>query len=159
MRRALVAAVAAAGIAAAGAPAAAQARWGPPFDLAPPQTLDVIPPQLALAPDGSAAAALGFQDVDTPGSAEGYLTLRAHDGAVSGPTAVAPARQILDLAYDGGSLELLTGSSPAGQTCCSAVEAIAVSYGAHAADAFGAYAPVATVHSIGELERWLTLHA
>ena len=129
MRRALVAAVAAAGIAAAGAPAAAQARWGPPFDLAPPQTLDVIPPQLALAPDGSAAAALGFQDVDTPGSAEGYLTLRARGGAVSGPTAVAPARQILDLAYDGGSLELLTGSSPAGQTCCSAVEAIAVGAG------------------------------
>jgi hypothetical protein len=131
--RALIAAVAVAlavaGLVAAVAPAAAEARWSAPFDLAAPQTLDVLPPQLAIAADGSAAAAFGFQDVDTPGSSEGWLTLRAGSGAVSGPVAVAPARQILDLAYDGHALELLTGSSAAGQTCCSAVQAIPVGAG------------------------------
>lgn len=125
MRRALVAGLLAVGTAAVVAPAA-DARWGRPFDLAAPQTLDVVPPQLALSPGGAAAAAFGLQDVDVPGSAEGYLTLRARDGAVSGPQAVAPARQILDLAYDGRSLELLTGASPAGQTCCTAAQTIPI---------------------------------
>ena len=108
---------------------AAEARWGRPFDLAAPQTLDVLPPELALSPDGGAGAAFGFQDVDVPGSSQGYLTLRAPGGALAGPQAVPAARQILDLAYDGRSLELLAGSSPSGQTCCTAVEAIPVGAG------------------------------
>jgi hypothetical protein len=108
---------------------AAQAHWSAPFDLAAPQTLDVLPPQLALAGDGSAAAAFGFQDVDVPGSAQAYVSLRTPGGAITGPQAIAPARQILDLTYDGRTLELLSGSSPAGQTCCSAAQAIALGAG------------------------------
>ncbi len=128
--RGLAVAVAIAAVAAVAVlPAAAQARWSRPFDLAAPQTLDVLPPQLALSGDGSAAAAFGLEDVDVPGSSEGFVTLRASGGAVSGPYAVAPARQILDVAYDGRSLELLTGSSPDGQTCCSAAQAIQIGAG------------------------------
>jgi hypothetical protein len=122
--RALGGAVAVLGIAAAGTPAGAQAKWGHPFEFAAPQTLDVVPPQLALAGDGSAAAAFGLQDVDVPGSSEGMVTLRTAGGGLSGPHLIPAARQILDLAYDGRSLELLAGTAPAGQKCCSAAQAI-----------------------------------
>jgi phosphoglycolate phosphatase len=37
--------------------------------------------------------------------------------------------------------------------------ALAVAYGAHAADGLGALAPLATVHSIGELRAWLIANA
>ena len=130
LRRALVAGLAGAGlVAGAVAPAAAQARWGRPFDLAAPQTLDVLAPQLAISNSGAAAAAVGLQDVDVPSSSAGYLSLRAGDGAVAGPTAIAAARQILDLAYDGRTLELLTGAAGAGETCCDSVQAVAVGAG------------------------------
>ncbi|HWD73562.1 MAG TPA: hypothetical protein VG371_00390 [Solirubrobacteraceae bacterium] len=110
----------------AGLAQAAQEKWGPPFQLAAPQTLDVLAPQLALSSDGSAAAAFGFQDVDVPGSSQGVLTLRSPTGAISGPQTIAPARQILGVAYNGRSVELLTGTSATGQTCCSEAQAIQV---------------------------------
>lgn len=129
VRRALTTALLAAGIAIAALPGVAQARWGQPYDLAPPQSLDVLPPQLVLSSDGSAAAAFGFQDVDAPGSAQGYVSLVARGGTVSGPQIISGTRQVLDLAFDGHSLELLTGSSPDGQTCCSAVQAVPIGPG------------------------------
>jgi hypothetical protein len=110
----------------AGLAQAAQAKWGPPFQLAAPQTLDVLAPQLAFSSDGSAAAAFGFQDVDVPGSSQGVLSLRSPTGATSGPQTIAPARQILGVAYNGRLLELLTGASATGQTCCNEAQAIQV---------------------------------
>lgn len=110
-------------------PAAAQARWSSPFDLAAPGHLDVLGPQLDIAGNGAAAGAFSTEDVDTPGSAAAYLTLRSPAGKVGGPEAVTGVGQILDLAFDGRSLELLTGSNPAGETCCSTVQAIAVGAG------------------------------
>jgi hypothetical protein len=107
-------------------PAIAQARWGRPFQFAAPGTLDVIAPQLAFSASGTAAAAFGLQDVDTPGTAGAYLTLRSANGSVGKAAAVAGARQILALGYDGASLELLTGASPSTDVCCSSAQAIAV---------------------------------
>ena len=111
----------------AGLPAVAQARWGRPFQFAGPGTLDVMPAQLAISPGGAAAAAFGTQDVDTPGTSQGYLTLRSARGTVGKPVAVPGASQILAAAYDRGSLELLTGTTTAGQVCCSSAQAVAVS--------------------------------
>jgi len=37
--------------------------------------------------------------------------------------------------------------------------AVAVAYGAHAADEFADFAPLATVHSLPELARWLRANA
>lgn len=113
--------------AAAVAPAAAQAGWGRPFALTPPGSLDLIPTQLAFSPRGAAAAGFGTEDVDTPGSAQAYVTIRAAGGALSSPFTVAGARQILALAYDASGLELLTGSSPGGMTCCSAAAFVRLS--------------------------------
>ena len=110
-----------------GVPAAAQARWGRPFQLAAPGTLDVLAPQLVFSPAGAAAAAFGVQDVDTPGTAQALLTLRPAGGTAGSPKPVVGAGQILAMAYDGRALELLTGSSPANQVCCSSAQAIQVS--------------------------------
>jgi hypothetical protein len=115
-----------------GLPAAAEARWGRPVQLAPPGTLDVVAPQVAVASSGAAAAAFGIEDVDAPGSSQGYLSLRSAGGAAGRPLAVAGTSQILALAYDGGTLELLTGTAAAGESCCSSAQAIAVSAGGRA---------------------------
>jgi hypothetical protein len=106
---------------------AAQAGWGRPFEFAAPGALDYLPPQLAFSPAGAAAAAFGIEDVDTPGVSQAYLTSRSSGGAVGRPRTITGAKQILALAFDGGALELLTGTSPQGETCCSSARAIQLS--------------------------------
>jgi hypothetical protein len=110
-----------------GRPALARATWGSPFEFAAPGTLDVLAPQVAFSPAGAAAAAFGIQDVDTPGSSQGYLTLRSAGGTVGSATSIGGASQILSLSYDGRALELLTGTAPADQPCCSSAQAVQVS--------------------------------
>ncbi|MGH2875518.1 MAG: hypothetical protein ACRDLV_04640 [Solirubrobacteraceae bacterium] len=110
-------------------PAVARAGWSRPFQLAPPGTLDVQAPRLAISPTGSAAAAFGIGDVDTPGSFGAYLTLRSSRRRVAPPAAVPGAAETLALAYDGRYLELLIGSHSAGMTCCSGARAIRVGPG------------------------------
>ena len=105
-------------------PAVAQARWSPTFDLAAPGTLDIQSPQLALSPSGTAAAAFGTLDVDTPGSAQAYLTLRSAQGVVAAPAAIPGAAQVLAEAYDHGTLQLVTGAAAPGQVCCTAAQAV-----------------------------------
>jgi hypothetical protein len=115
----------------AGLPAAAQAKWGAPFEFAKPGTLDVVLPTLAVSGSGAAAAAFGIQDVDTPGVSQGYVALRPAHGAAGGvdgvPIQIPGAQEILAATYDGGALELLTGAGPATQTCCNSAQAVQVS--------------------------------
>jgi hypothetical protein len=116
----------------AGLPAAAQAKWGAPFQFAPPGTLDVVAPVLAISGSGTSAAAFGIQDVDTPGVSEGYVSLRPARGGAGGdrvPTAIPGSSQILAATYDGRSLQLLTGTARSDQTCCSSAQAVQVSAG------------------------------
>ncbi len=115
----------------AGLPAVAQARWSAPFQFAAPGTLDVVPPVLAVSGSGAAAAAFGIQDVDTPGVSQAYVSLRPAHGGSGGraPIAIPGSQQILDAAYDGGSLELLTGTARPDQTCCSSAQAVQVGAG------------------------------
>jgi hypothetical protein len=120
---------------AVGLPAAAQARWSRPFQFVKPGTLDVVGPALAVSASGSAAAAFGSGDVDTPGVSQAYVTLRPAHGAPRDPVPIPGAQQVLAAAYDGGSLELLTGAAPAGQTCCSSAQAVQVSGGGRVARA------------------------
>jgi hypothetical protein len=119
-----------------GLPAAAQARWSGPFQFAQPGTLDVVGAVLAISGSGASAAAFGIQDVDTPGVSEAYVALRPGHGAPPGrPIAIPGAQRILDAGYDGGSLELLTGTAPTTATCCSAAQAVQVSAGGRVARA------------------------
>jgi hypothetical protein len=104
--------------------ASARAAWGRPFELTKPGSLDYLGPELAFSSTGAAAAAFAIADVDTPGSSQGYLVTRSPGGAVGTPHALAGVSQVLSLAYDGRRLELLAGTSPSGEDCCSAVEAI-----------------------------------
>ncbi len=108
---------------------AAQAGWSGPFEFSQPGSLDLAPPQLAFSPGGSAAAAFGVQDVDTPGDSQAYLGSRTAAGSVAAPRAIAGAREILALSFDGRALELLTGAGPANQDCCSSAQAITLSAG------------------------------
>ncbi len=109
--------------------AAAGTGWSRPFALIAPGTLDYDPPELAFSASGTVAAAFGIENVDTPGTSQAYLATRSPQGAVSASRAIPGAAQMLALAYDGSSLELLTGSAPAGSTCCISAQAIQVSAG------------------------------
>jgi hypothetical protein len=102
---------------------AAQAGWGPRFQFAAPGSLDTIPAQLGFSTAGAAAAAFGVANIDNPGQSQALVTLRSSSGAVGAPLPVPGAQQVLGLGFDGSSVELLTGSSPAGLTCCSAAQA------------------------------------
>jgi hypothetical protein len=114
---------------AAVAPSAAQAAWSKPFELVTPGSLDYLPTQLAFSPGDAAAAAFGILDVDTPGSSQAYVVSRSAGGAVGQPVAIAGAREVLALGFDGQALELLTGASPSGLDCCSSAQAMRIDGG------------------------------
>lgn len=116
---------------AAALPAGAQARWGRAFTLAGPGTLDLLSPALAVAPSGAAAVGFSSEDVDLPGSAQAQLALRGAGGADAAPQPVPGAGEVLALAYDRSSLELLTGTEPRDGDCCSSVRAVRVGSGGH----------------------------
>lgn len=68
-------------------------------------------------------------NVDTPGSSQGYLVVRAADGAIS-PTWPLPATgQILAVGYDGSGIELLIGPTSGGLDCCSSAQAVKFTVG------------------------------
>jgi hypothetical protein len=107
--------------------ASARAAWGTPFELTTPGTLDYLGPQLTFSPQGAAAAAFQVTDVDTPGPGQAYLVTRSPGGKVGMVRPVAGASRVLSMAYAGGRLELLVGSSAKNQDCCSAAAAVGVS--------------------------------
>jgi hypothetical protein len=107
----------------AAAPATA-AAWSKPFELSKPGTLDDMPAQLAFSAGGASAAAFGIEDVDVPGSSQGYETSRSAGGKIGEALLIPGARQILALSFDGRALELVTGTSPSTQSCCSSAQAI-----------------------------------
>lgn len=104
----------------------AAAAWGKPFELATPGSLDYFDPQLAFSAAGAASAAFAVGDVDAPGTSQAYLVGRSATGRFGRPRSIAGAQQILSLAYDGRSLELLVGASPPNLDCCSSAEAVQV---------------------------------
>lgn len=114
----------------AAVPAQASAGWTRAFRLAGPQPIDVSAPRVAIAASGTIAVAYSRYDEDAPANSQAYLAVRSSAGPSVGPLAVPGAQQVLDLAYSGSTLELLTGGAPRGQTCCSYARAVSVS-GSH----------------------------
>jgi hypothetical protein len=106
------------------APAAAAAGWGRPFQLAQPVALDVTGARIAFAPTGASTLSYTVENADAPETAQAFAVGRSAGGRVSRPQQVRGVQQILDLAYDGQSLELLAGTSERGQACCSTAEAL-----------------------------------
>lgn len=107
-----------AGVVALSAAGSAEARWSRPVRLAGPFSLDLLPTQITFAPDGRAAVAFGLQDEDHPATSESFIVPRSASGRF-GRARQVPAQQVLDLAFEGQTLELLTGRTSPGKTCCS----------------------------------------
>ena len=113
MLRAATALVSAASLTMLSAPAGAWAKpgWGKPFRLTAPYATDLTAVNLAMNPRGDAAAVFSVQDQDRPATSDPFVAIRAVGGGVSPTFAVAGAQMVLDLAYDGSGLRLLTGIS------------------------------------------------
>jgi len=110
------------------APAPAD-TWSAPFRLAEPVSIDLLPAQIAFAPSGGAVIGFGEQDEDQPAAAQALIVSRPEHGRLAKPRPVPDAQAILDAGFDDGTLVLLTGTSEAGQACCSSASVIAYAGG------------------------------
>lgn len=99
--------------------APAGARWGDPIRLAAPVSLDIRAPAASLSPSGNAAISFTVQDEGAPAAATAYAVWRRSRGGTSRPYPVPGGKDVLAQAWSGSTLELLTGSSAATDSCCS----------------------------------------
>jgi hypothetical protein len=115
-------------LAVASLPAQANARaWSKPVRLAAPVAgLSPLGPQAAEAPNGQAAVAFGLVRPDAPTAGQASLALLTPSGHPAKPLKLPTRHEVLDVGYIGGTLEILTGSSPARQPCCTSVELLAL---------------------------------
>jgi hypothetical protein len=123
LARAAALALALTALAAATAPPAWSA-WSRPVRFSPPEQLDVNPAQIAFAAGGQAAIGFSVHDQDNPGNSSAWVTLRSPGGRVDRPRRVPHSQQVLAVAYEGSTLELLTGDSHRGEACCSVVQVV-----------------------------------
>ena len=105
---------------------AGAAAWSPALRLAGPAELDVTPLQVAFGPGGQAAVGFGFVDPDRPGGATASVALIPAAGKPARARRVPHARQVLDLAYLGGRLQILSGTSGGGLPCCTQIQTLAM---------------------------------
>jgi hypothetical protein len=128
VKRALVAAViVTAALSGATAPAAS-AGWARPFRVSGPTQLDLLAPGVAVSAD-AAAVAFRTGNAESPGLGSAFVALGPPGGRAASTRRVPSARQILDVAFVGAGLELLTATSSPGQACCTAVEVIRLAGG------------------------------
>jgi hypothetical protein len=109
---------------------AAAAGWGRPFRLIAPVPLDVFGTELAFAPSGAATVGYAVQNADNPLTAMAFTAGSSTTGKPISSRRIGGVQQILALAYLGPNLELLAGTSPRDEPCCSTAETIsATSHG------------------------------
>jgi hypothetical protein len=106
--------------------APAQASWTRPQRIAGPYRLDVLPPQLAFSSAGQAVIGFGVQNEDRPSTSQAIEASRSASGKLDRPRTIPSAQQVLDLAFDGSNLSLLTGTSPVRNACCSSAALVNV---------------------------------
>ncbi len=105
------------------------AAWGRPFRLTSPYSTDLTPATVAVASNGTAAAAFSLQGQDNPAVSQPYVAMRSAGGRVSSPRALPGAQLVLDMTFSGSALKLLTGNSERGNACCSTVQAQSLANG------------------------------
>jgi hypothetical protein len=108
-------------IAASGAlAAAALSDWSRPFRVSSPRTLDILPTKLSISAADQAAIAYAVQDEDNAARSSAFAVMRLANGRLLRTWRVPDSQEVLDLAFVGDSLELLTGTSQA-RPCCTTV--------------------------------------
>jgi hypothetical protein len=100
------------------ASAAAARGWDPPVRVSAPTVLDILAPMIGYSSRGEAAIGFNVQDADYVPHATAWVALRSPGRSPRTAQQVPRALEVLDLAYAGDTLELLTGTSPHGRSCC-----------------------------------------
>ncbi len=121
-RRAAIAALVALAIAGVAA-RPARAGWSQPSQLAGPSAVDVLPAEISFSASGDAAIAYSLQDVGQPAVSSSYVVVRPRHAAPGAPRPVPGALETLDVGFP-GPLALLTGASPAGESCCTEAQVV-----------------------------------
>jgi hypothetical protein len=107
----------------------ANARWSHPLRLAGPVSLDIRTPIASLSGSGAAGIAYTVQDSDAPATQTAYAVWRRAHGGISKAYAVPGSKQVLASAFQGATVELLTGSAAASDSCCSSAGVIRMGAG------------------------------
>lgn len=126
----------------------ARAGWSQATQLAGPFAFDILPAQISFAANGEAAIAYTTQDADEPAVSSSFVIERPRDGRPGPSRAVPGALQILAVGFP-GSLTMLTGSSPAGDSCCTVAQLVRAQEGPMAAP--GTLLAGLTGATVGEL--------
>ncbi len=105
----------------------ARAGWSRPVQLAPSVSLDILGPQLAFSPGGTAGIGFTVQDEDNPATSSPFAIWRSAGGKLAAPRQIPGAEEVLGLGWFGRSLQLLVGDSPVGETCCSTAGVVGLS--------------------------------
>jgi hypothetical protein len=103
--------------------------WSRPVRFAQPVSVDVTAPRLAFSGAGLGAIGFAVEDQDSPAGSTAFATTRSWWGKLSPPRQIPGSQQVLGLAWGGRTLELLTGDSPSGQSCCSAAGVVGMTTG------------------------------
>lgn len=92
--------------------------------LAGPVKLDATPLQAAFSPGGQVAVGLGFVDPDRPSGASASVAVIPAAGRPVRTRGVPHTREVLDVAYLGGTLQILGGTSGGGLACCTQIQTL-----------------------------------
>ncbi len=103
------------------APASALAAWDSPFRFAQPVSLDILAPRIAFSASGAAAVSYSVENADNPSQSHSYVAWRSARGRRSEPQRIPSSQEILGSDFNGSTLELLSGTSPSKEGCCSSV--------------------------------------
>jgi hypothetical protein len=107
----------------------ALAGWSAPRQIDPQVGLDITPAQIGFSAGGGAAISFGVQDEDNPADSVADVVERTAAGRLTGPQQIPSAQAALAAAFDGPTLQLLTGAAPAGVTCCSSAQVVPLAAG------------------------------
>ena len=102
------------------------ASWSRAARLSGTVSLDATPAQIAFASNGQAAVSFGFVNPDAPSGARASLALLSSSGRPIKVRSVPHTRQVLDLAYLSGTLQLLGGTSGGGLACCTEIQTLSL---------------------------------
>ncbi|HEY2769554.1 MAG TPA: hypothetical protein VGI87_03260 [Solirubrobacteraceae bacterium] len=97
--------------------------------LAGPVSLDIRNPTAGLSGSGAAGIAYTVQDSDAPATQSAYAVWRRAGGGLSSASAVPGSKQVLASSFQGGTLQLLTGSAASTDSCCSSAGVIGMAAG------------------------------
>ncbi len=103
----------------ASAPTSGVGAWGRPFAITAPVSADLIAPLVTVSASNAIAVGSGRSDENDPAAARAEVLTASAQDRFAAPLAPLASQETLAAGYLGTRLVLVTGTSVAGDACCS----------------------------------------